>query len=118
MKKYLIVTSIIFHVLILLSLFWLIPFFSNSIESGREWASASENSEIAIVEDVSVVNRDGVFHIGYEINLNGEVIYLSGSADKKYKIGDEVDVQITEHPYKPLNTLMVTIQGVHRGVDN
>ena len=118
MKKYLIATSIVFHIAIITSMFWVIPFFYNSIQSGKEWASASKNSEIGIVENVSVIERDGVVNIGYQISLNGKSIYLSGSSDKKYKVGDNLDIHISEHPYQPLNSLMVTILGVHRDIDD
>lgn len=118
MKKYLIATSIVFHIVIIISMFWVVPFFYNSIQSGKEWTSARENSEIGIVENVSVIKRDGVVHIGYQISLNGKLIYLSGASDRKYKVGDNLDIHISEHPYQPLNSLMVTILGVHRGVDD
>jgi hypothetical protein len=118
MKKYLIFTSVVFHIVIIISLFWIVPFFYSSIQSGKEWASASENSEIGIVENVSVIKRDNVINIGYHISLNGNAIYLSGSSDKKYKVGDKLDIHISEHPYPPLDTLMITILGVHRGVDD
>lgn len=118
LKKYLIVTSIIFHVLILASLIWIVLFFKNSFEAGSEWAAAAENSEVGLVKDVAVIRRNGVPYVGYEIELNGQLLYLSGASDKKYKVNDEVDISISEHPYGPLNSLMITILGVHRSVDD
>ena len=88
------------------------------MEAGAEWASASENSEIGIVKDVTILSRDGVNHIGYEIDLDGQTLYMDGVSDKKYKVSDKLDLSITKHPYGPLNSLMITILGVHRGLDD
>ena len=113
-KNYLVVSSVIFHALILLSLFWIVPFFSRSVEMGTDQVDKLHNPEVGKVEDVSTLLRDGVPYNGYRININDKILYVTGSGDKKFRVGDEVDLSITEHPYKPLNTLMISILGVSR----
>ncbi len=114
MKNYLMVTSIIFHLVLLLSLFWIVPFYSRAIEEGANWAEASQNSEVGTVNDVALLEREGVRYVGYAIETGGSTLYLSGTTDDIYRIGDEVDLLISKHPYEPLDTLMVSILGVHR----
>lgn len=114
MKKYLMISSVILHSIIIVALFWLAPFFSDSFEQGKEWATATDNSEVGLIEDVAIISRGDTQHKGYAINLNGERIYLTSTSQETYRVGDAVNVFIAKHPYAPLNTLMVTILGVKR----
>lgn len=72
------------------------------------------NPEIGIVEAVSVLERGEVAHNGYQISIDGETHFVTGNSDDVYRVGDELELSIAEHPYEPLGALMITIMGVHR----
>ena len=113
-KNYLVVSSVIFHLLILLSLFWVIPFLSRVSDISGDNVASYLSPEVGTVKDVTSIERDGVRYNGYKLELDGKDLYVSGSGDKLYRVGDDVDLSISEHPYGPLNTLMVSIHGVSR----
>ena len=87
-RNYLIVSSVIFHILILLSLFWIIPFFNHAAEMGVENIENFQSPEIGMIEDVSTITREGVAYNGYKIDLAGVALYVAGTGDATYRIGD------------------------------
>ncbi len=113
-KGYLVISSVILHLLILLSLFWIIPFFSKTAEMGAAQFDSFQDPEVGVIEDVSTISRDAVSYNGYKIRFNEDTLYVAGTGDEIYRVGDEVDLSITEHLYKPLNSLMITILRVSR----
>lgn len=114
LKKYLIVSSVIFHIIFLVSLYWVVPFFSRTAEMASRNVDSFQNPEVGTIESVSTLNRKGIPYNGYKIGLDGQSLYVTGNGDETYRVGDEVDLSITEHPYEPLNTLMINIMGVSR----
>jgi hypothetical protein len=108
-KYYLIGTSIFFHAIILISLFWIIPFFNNASTAGKSWAESAMNPDKGIIEDVSTLEQDGLKYQGYKINYNDRTLYTMGTGNDEFEIGQTVNVMVNAHPYGPLKTLMVTI---------
>lgn len=109
LKKYLIVTSVILHVAIVLSLIWVVPFLTHSMEVGKSWSELSKKGEIGVVENVSEIVRGNLKYKGYLVNYKGQNLYVMGTGTDEIKKGDVVNVMVSEHPYSPLKTLMVVI---------
>ena len=109
LKKYLMVSSVILHLVILISLFWIIPFFTQSMKAGKTWAESIKTSESGVVKDVSEIVRDNLKYRGYWINYKDQNLYVMGTGTDEIEKGDKVNVIVNEHPYGPLKTLMVTI---------
>jgi hypothetical protein len=109
LKKYLMVSSVILHLVILISLFWIIPFYTQAMKAGKTWAESINTSESGVVKDVSEIVRDDLKYRGYCINYNDQNLYVMGSSMDGIEKGDEVNVMVNEHPYSPIKTLMVTI---------
>lgn len=113
LKGYLIVTSVILHLLLLLALIWAVPFLKNADKSGRQMVEAMKEENIAVVEDVSELTKNEFQHKGYKINYNGKILYVMGAGEVEIKTGDRVNVMISEHPYSPMKSLIVSIMKIN-----
>ena len=98
------------HVIIVVSLFWIIPFFNNAINVGKSWAESNNNATGGIITDVCEIEKEGLKYRGYKILYNEKDLYVMGTGVEDCKTGDYVKVLINQHPYGPLKTLLVTIQ--------
>jgi len=113
LKGYLILSSVILHLLLLLALIWAVPFFQNAEKSGRQMAEAMKEENIAVVEDVSELSKNEYKYNGYKINYNGRILYVTGAGEDAIKAGDRVNVVIAEHPYLPTKSLIVSIMKIN-----
>ncbi len=109
LKTYLIVTSVILHIAIILSLFWIVPLLNHSRDVGKLWLESPKKSEIGVVKNVSEIVRGNLKYKGYLVNYKGQDLYVMGTGADEIKKGDAVNVIVSEHPYRPLKTLMVYI---------
>jgi len=109
LKQYLIASSVILHLAIALSLFWIIPFFTHSMKVGKSWAESSSKSENGVVKDVSEIVRGNLKYRGYLVNYKKQNLYVMGTGADDIEKGDVVKVMVNEHPYGPLKTLIVTV---------
>lgn len=109
LKIYLIVTSVIFHLGIAMSLIWIIPTISHACKVGTQWAKSTSTAETGVVEDVSEIIRGDLKYKGYWLKYEGQNLYVQGLDSDEIQKGDAVQVIVNEHPYGPLNTLIVTV---------
>ena len=108
-KGYLIITSVFLHLALLVFLVWIVPFYSNAVAAGREWANSSSNAKEAVVDDVCIIEQDGLKYKGYKLSYNGDTLYTMGTGTDDINPGDTVKVMIVPHPYGPLKSLLVTV---------
>ena len=109
LKTYLIVTSVIFHLGIAMSLIWIIPTISHACRVGTQWAESTTIAKTGVVEDVSEIMRGNLKYKGYWLKYEGQDLYVQGLDSDDIHKGDTVHVTVNEHPYGPLNTLIVTV---------
>jgi len=111
LKQYLLVSSVILHLTIIISLFWVVPLFTHAMEADKSWAeSANKNkSETGVVKDVSEIVRGKLKYKGYLVSYKDKNLYVMGNDLDKIKKGDVVNVMIDEHPFSPLKSLIVTV---------
>ena len=109
LKGYLIVTSVIFHLGIVIALFWIVPFFAHARDVGKQWTESSASSQTGVVENVSEIVRGDLKYKGYWLKYEGQDLYVQGLESDGIQKGDAVQVTINEHPYEPLKTLIVTV---------
>jgi hypothetical protein len=79
------------------------------MKASKTFTESIKTSESGVVKDVSEIVRDDLKYKGYCINYNDQNLYVMGSSMDGIEKGDEVDVMVSEHPYGPIKTLMVTI---------
>jgi hypothetical protein len=108
-KGYLIITSIIGHLLVVISLFWLIPLYTNAISVGKSVTESMKKASHGKIEDLCEIEQNGKKYIGYKISYNDKPLYVMGIGPDEHKIGDTVKVLISDHPYGPLKTLIITL---------
>jgi membrane protein implicated in regulation of membrane protease activity len=109
-KMYLMVSSIVLHIVLIALLFWAGPFFSNALNSAKELAQSLQSpSEKGIVANVSEIIRGEYRYKGYLIKYNGQDLYVMGTGKDNIEKGDQVNVLIQEHPYAPTKSLMVVV---------
>lgn len=119
---YLVVTSVILHVLIAFFAFQFGSAMYSGMEMGNEFARASSGiaTNRGIVKDVCVLSEGDYTYNGYSIDYKGQTLYTMGCASQHIKIGDEVGVSISKHPYAPIKDLMVVVvkNGSNVALDN
>ena len=109
---YLVVSSVILHCIVVYVTF---AFALPAISAGREWAddfaraSAGQAANLGIVKDISTLTEDEHTYEGYAVDYKGQTLYVMGGPPGDIKIGDEVAVTISKHPYGPLKGLLVTV---------
>ncbi len=109
-KIYLMASSIVLHIVLIVFLFWAEPFFSNASKSAKELAQSLQSpGEKGIVADVSEIIRGEYRYKGYLIKYNGQDLYVMGTGRDNIEKGDQVNVLIQEHPYTPTKSLMVVV---------
>lgn len=108
---YLIVSSVILHLLIALIVFQFGSAMYSGMEIGNEFARASAGNAMnrGIVKDVCVLSEGDYTYNGYSIDYKGQTLYAMGSASQQINIGDEVGVSISKHPYAPIKDLIVVV---------
>jgi hypothetical protein len=61
LKKYLMISSVILHLVLVLSLFWAIPFITESMNIGEEWVKSMNTSESGVCPKFSSIMRTIAF---------------------------------------------------------
>jgi hypothetical protein len=107
---YLVVSSVILHVVAAYALFTFGPAMKQGYEMGEEFAKASAGraSNVGIIKDVCTLQEGDSSYVGYAVDYKGKTLYVMGAGDA-FKQGDTVAVTVTKHPYAPLKTLMVMV---------
>jgi membrane protein implicated in regulation of membrane protease activity len=109
-KIYLMASSVVLHIVLIVFLFWAAPFYSNASKAANELAQNMQSSgEKGIVTDVSEIIRGEYRYKGYLIKYNGQDLFVSGTGRDTIEKGDQVNVLIQEHPYAPTKSLMVIV---------
>lgn len=109
-KMYLMASSIVLHIVLIVFLFWAAPFLSHASKAAKELTQSIQSpSEKGIVADVSEIIRGEYRYKGYLIKYNGQDLYVMGTGKDKIEKGDQVNVLIQEHPYAPTKSLMVVV---------
>lgn len=105
LNKYLVVTSVIFHIAILTSLYWIVPYYKN-IQGGFETGVNSSNYENnAIVRDISEISQNGLKYKGYLVEMDGQDLYIPSMGAESFIVGEEVKVMTMINSFNDLNTL-------------
>ena len=107
---YLIVTSVILHLIVCIAFFQLLPAMRLGMEMGEEFALASTGraKNVGVVKDICVVQDGDYTYHGFSVEYDGKLLYTMGT-DLGIKTGDTVAVTISKHPYGPLKSLMVLV---------
>ena len=107
---YLVVTSVILHLVVGVALFQFIPAIRTGMEMGENFARASSGQakNVGIVKDVCVIEDGEYKYHGFAVEYDGKTIYTMGT-DLGIKTGDTVAVAISKHPYGPIKNLMVVV---------
>jgi hypothetical protein len=107
---YLVVSSVILHIVAVYAIFTFGPAMKQGYEMGQEFAKASAGhaSNVGVVKDVCTLQQDDSTYIGYAVDFKGQTLYVMGTNDG-IKKGDEVAVTVTKHPYAPLKTLVILV---------
>lgn len=105
--KYLIVTSVIFHLLLVAALFWGLPYYSHMQDSVKRNVDSYQHANSAVVKGITEISRDGVKYKGYLVNMDGQDLYVAGVGDQSIALDEEVKILIGVHPYKDIQSLTV-----------
>jgi len=109
-KMYLMASSIVLHIALIVFVLWASPFYSNASKAGKQWAQSIQNpGEKGIVADVSEIIRGEYRYKGYLVKYSGQDLYVMGTGKDNIEKGDQVNVMIQEHPYAPTKSLMVVV---------
>ncbi len=109
-KIYLMASSIVLHIVLIVFLFWAAPFYSNASKAANELAQSIQSpGEKGIVTGVSEIIRGEYRYKGYLVKYNGQDLYVTGTGKDTIEKGDQVNVLIQEHPYAPTRSLMVIV---------
>lgn len=107
---YLVVTSVILHIVFIGILVWFIPLMRDGWKMGQEFIAAQQGKAAhkATVKDVSTLKDGDYTYTGYALDYQGQTLYAFG-ADERVKVGDQVAIVIQRHPHGPLKTMIVMV---------
>jgi hypothetical protein len=105
--KYLIVTSVVFHILLLASLYWVLPYYNYMQDTVKTNMDSHKQENYAVVKNVTEISRNGLKYKGYLVSMDGQDLYVQGTGDDSIAVNEEVKILINVHPYKDLQTLTV-----------
>jgi hypothetical protein len=105
LNKYLVVTSVIFHIAILISLYWIIPYYENVQEGFKVGVNSSNYENNAIVRDISEISRNGFKYEGYLVEMDGQDLYIPSTGDNSFIVGEEVKVMTMINSFNDSKTL-------------
>jgi hypothetical protein len=108
---YLVASSVILHCLLIYAIITFGPAMKAGYEMGEGFAraSAGQAGNLGTIKDVSTLQEGEHSYVGYAVDYKGQTLYLMGSGAEGVKVGDQVAVTISKHPYGPLKTLMVMV---------
>lgn len=108
---YLVASSVILHCVAIYAIIKFAPAMKVGYEMAEEFAraSAGQAGNLGIVKDVSTLSEGDHSYVGYAIDYKGQALYVMGGASEGVKVGDQVAVTISKHPYGPLKSLMVVV---------
>jgi hypothetical protein len=107
LNKYLIVTSVIFHLVLIASLFWILPYYGYMNDTIKTNADSRKQAKTAIVKDITEFSRNGLNYRGYLVNVDGQDLYISGVGNDAFALGEEINILVSVHPFKDIQTLTV-----------
>ena len=105
LSKYLKVTSVLFHIALLASLYWVIPYYKNVQANFKIGINSSEYENTAIVKDITEISRNGLKYKGYLVEMDGQNLYVPSMGDNSIIVGEEVQIMTMVNSFKDLNTL-------------
>ena len=96
---YLIVTSVILHLVVCIALFQFLPAMRLGMEMGEEFARASSGQakNVGTVRDVCVIQDGDYTYHGFSVEYDGKTLYTMGT-DLSIKTVNTVAVTISKHP--------------------
>lgn len=108
-KIYLMITSVVLHIALIVFIIWAMPVFTG--KAGGQWEqNVQTKGDLGVVADVSEIVRGENRYRGYLVKSNGKDLYLAGDPGSNLEKGDQVRVMLQEHPYAPSKSLMVFIR--------
>jgi len=107
LSKYLIATSVVFHILLLASLYWVLPYYNYMQDTVKTNMDSYKQENYAVVKNVTEMSRNGLKYRGYLVSMDGQDLYVQGTGDDSIAVNEEVKILINAHPFKDLQTLTV-----------
>jgi hypothetical protein len=105
LNKYLVVTSVIFHIAILTSLYWIIPHYEKVLEGFETGVNSSNYENNAIIRDISEISQNGLKYKGYLVEIDGQDLYIPSAGADSFIVGEEVKIMTMINSFNDLNTL-------------
>jgi hypothetical protein len=102
-----VVTSVIFHIALLASLYWVLPYYDYMKDTVKTNMDSYKQENYAIVKDITEISHNGLKYKGYLVNMDGQDLYVQGMGDDSITLGEEIKILISVHPFKDLQTLTV-----------
>lgn len=110
LKTYLMASSVVLHIVLIVGIIWAVPFFSRAAKTGKQIAQTIQNpQDKGVVADVSEIVRGEYRYKGYLVKFHDKDLYVMGTGKDNIEKGDQVNVMIQEHPYAPTKSLMVVL---------
>ena len=105
LNKYLVITSVIFHIAILTSLYWIIPHYEKVQEGFETGVNSSNYENNAIIRDISEISQNGLNYKGYLVEIDGQDLYIPSAGADSFIVGEEVKIMTMINSFNDLNTL-------------
>ena len=96
-KGYLIFTSVIFHLALVGSLYWILPLYNDALHTTESLVESFEQESLGTVISKSEISRGDLTYKGYLVKYNGMDLYLPGVPNNKIEIGDQIQIITYEH---------------------
>jgi hypothetical protein len=106
LSKYLKVTSVLFHIALLASLYWVLPYYKNIQEGFKTGINSSEYENTAIVKDITEISRGVLRYKGYLVEMDGQNLYVTSMGDYSFIVGEEVKIMTTVNSFNDKDRLM------------
>ena len=104
-KGYLVFTSVIFHLALAGSLYWIMPLYDDAIHSTESLAESIAQESLGTVTDKSEITRGNLTYTGYSVKFEGSNLYLTGTPNDEIEIGEQVQIITYEHLRSGVPTL-------------
>ena len=109
LNKYLIITSIILHIVILIGIFFGVSHFDNVRESFKAGVDSYKYDNDALVKGVTEINRNGLKYKGYLVEMNGDDLYVPGNGNDDIVVGETVKIMTMVNSFNDVDTLTIVV---------
>jgi hypothetical protein len=114
LRIYLTISSVILHILFIIGVIWFVPIVLESIRTMKKWSNAPSSAEIGVIKSMTTLEDRGYVYTGYAIEYQGKDLYIQGSNAEKFNTGERIRLNISKHPYGPINSLIITLSRLER----